>query len=213
MQRFTPERTPTVVTTIARSSWGAGALDIVVAADSDAVLWRKAADGDRSAFGLLFERHVQAVWNHAYRLTGSWAQAEDVTSAAFMTGWSRRREVTLVRDSALPWLYAVAGNLARTEYRRSTRFLRAVRKVPVEHTAADHADAVVQRVDDDRRTREVAEAVRSLPKAEREAVELCLLGEVSTADAAALLGVAEVSVRSRLSRARARLRTVLEERA
>jgi len=49
------------------------------------------------------------------------------------------------------------------------------------------------------------------PRAEREAVELCLLGDLSTADAAELLGVAEASVRSRISRARARLRTRTEE--
>jgi RNA polymerase sigma-70 factor (ECF subfamily) len=54
-------------------------------------------------------------------------------------------------------------------------------------------------------------AVRALPRAERQAIELCLLGEVSTADAAVALGIAEVSVRSRLSRARSRLRGVLEE--
>jgi RNA polymerase sigma-70 factor (ECF subfamily) len=52
--------------------------------------------------------------------------------------------------------------------------------------------------------------VASLPKAEREAVELVLLGELSTAEAAEVLGVAEVSVRSRISRARARLRAVEE---
>jgi RNA polymerase sigma-70 factor (ECF subfamily) len=57
----------------------------------------------------------------------------------------------------------------------------------------------------------VLEAVRTLPRAERQAVELCLLGELSTADAAAVAGVAEASMRSRLSRARARLRTMLEE--
>ncbi|WP_054055856.1 RNA polymerase sigma factor [Alloactinosynnema sp. L-07] len=195
---------------MARSGQGA-ALSEDTVPDTDALLWDRAADGDRSAFAVLFERHVESLWNHAYRLTGSWSQAQDIASATFLTAWTRRGEVTLVRDSALPWLYAVAGNIARSENRRSTRFLRAVRRLPHDETVADHADTVVRRVDDDRRTREVADAVRRLPKAEREAVELCLLGEVPTADAAALLGVAEVSVRSRLSRARARLRAMLEE--
>ena len=179
---------------------------------TDTELWRRAAAGDRAAFGELFERHVEAVWNHGYRLTGSWAQAEDLTSSTFLLAWRKCREVRLVRDSALPWLYAVAGNLARTEYRSAARFLRAVRRLPDEHTEADHADAVAGRVDDDRRNHRVLAAIRALPRAEREAVELCLLGELSTADAAAVAGVAEVSIRSRLSRARARLRTVLEEK-
>jgi RNA polymerase sigma-70 factor (ECF subfamily) len=178
---------------------------------SDAELWRRAALGDHAAFTTLFERHASAVWNHAYRLTGSWTLAEDVGANTFLVAWRKRAEVTLVRDSALPWLYAVAGNLVRNEHRSSGRFLRALRRVQVNDAVDDHADAVASRVDDDRRMHRVVEAVGTLPRAEREAFELCLLGEVSTADAAELLGVAETSVRARLSRARARLRTYLEE--
>jgi RNA polymerase sigma factor (sigma-70 family) len=178
---------------------------------TDAVLWRRAAEGDRTAFGALFERHADAVWNHAYRLTASWSLAEDLTSGTFLVAWRRCSDVLLVRDSALPWLYTVAGNLARNEYRSTSRFRRALRRLPDDDTQADHADAVASRVDNDRRMGQVLDAVRALPKAERQAVELCLLGELPTADAADVLGVAEVSVRSRISRARARLRTMLKD--
>jgi len=77
---------------------------------------------------------------------------------------------------------------------------------------SDHADAVAERIDGEQRLREIVEAVRALPKSQREVVELCLLGDVSVADAAALLTIAEVTVRAHLSRARARLRTLLEEK-
>lgn len=178
---------------------------------SDTELWTRAAAGDRAAFGELFERHVEAVWNHAYRLTASWSQAEDLTSSTFLLAWRKCGEIRLIRDSALPWLYTVAGNLARDERRGSARFLRALGRVPHAQIAADHADDVAHRVDGDARMARILAAVRSLPRAERQAVELCLLGELPTADAAELLGVAEVSVRSRISRARAKLRTKLEE--
>lgn len=176
---------------------------------SDTDLWSRAAAGDRHAFGDLFERHVEAVWNHAYRLTASWSQAEDLTSSTFLLAWRKCAEVRLIRDSALPWLYTVAGNLAKDHHRGRTRFLRALRRVPGDRFEADHADDVANRVDGDQRMARVLAAVHALPRAERQAVELCLLGEVATADAAQLLGVAEVSVRSRLSRARAKLRTAL----
>lgn len=179
---------------------------------SDAALWHRASAGDKSAFSELFERHAEAVWNHAYRLTGSWSQAEDLTSATFLTAWRKCTELTLVRDSARPWLYAVAGNLARDEHRKSVRFLRALRRLADgDEPEADHADEVAGRVDDDRRMRTVLAAIRRLPRAERRAVELCLLGELSAADAAEVLGIAEVSVRSRLSRARSRLRMMLKD--
>jgi RNA polymerase sigma-70 factor (ECF subfamily) len=182
-----------------------------VPTEPDPELWRRAADGDRSAFGELFERHVQAVWNHAYRLTGSWSLAEDITSIAFLTAWRRRADITLVRDSALPWLYAVVGNLARAEQRRSIRFRLAVRRLPVVGAENDHADAVADRIGDDQRLRVVLDAVRALPRSERQAVELCLVGGVTVADAAVALGIGEASVRSRISRARGRLRTLVTE--
>jgi RNA polymerase sigma-70 factor (ECF subfamily) len=178
---------------------------------TDVELWTRAAAGDRHAFGELFERHAEAVWNHAYRLTASWSQAEDLTSSTFLLAWRKCGDVRLIRDSALPWLYTVAGNLARNEHRGATRFQRAVRRLPDQSVEADHADDVAGRVDGDARMARILAAIRTLPRSEREAVELCLLGEVPAADAAELLGVAEVSVRSRLSRARARLRTKLEE--
>ncbi|WP_086788464.1 RNA polymerase sigma factor [Crossiella equi] len=180
--------------------------------EDDRALWQRAAADDRAAFGELFERHAEAVWNHAYRLTGSWSSAEDLTSTTFLTAWKKRAELTLVRDSALPWLYTVAGNLARTEFRSASRFRKALSRAGAHlHVVRDHADDVVDAVDSDARLQRVLAAVDQLPRAEREAVQLCLLGELSIAEAAEALGVAEVSVRSRISRARGRLRGFLEE--
>ncbi|MFI5606208.1 RNA polymerase sigma factor [Amycolatopsis sp. NPDC051903] len=178
----------------------------------DADLFVRAAGGDERAFGELFERHVQAVWNHAYRLTGSWAAAEDLTSNTFLIAWRKRGELKLVRDSALPWLYTVAGNLARTEHRGARRRLRLLTRIPGAAPVPDHAEAVAEQVDGQARLRAVLEAVRGLPKAQRQVVELCLLGDLSIADAAALLEVAEVTVRSHLSRARGHLRALLDEK-
>ncbi|GAA3875038.1 sigma-70 family RNA polymerase sigma factor [Saccharothrix violaceirubra] len=176
--------------------------------ETDALLWTR---GDRASFAVLFDRHAEAVWNHAYRLTASWSLAEDLTSATFLAAWHRRSDITLVHDSALPWLYTVAGNLARTEFRRVGRFRRAVLRLPLPDAVPDHAEGVASSVDGGRRLSRVLAVVRTMPKAEREAVELCLLGELSTAAAAEVLGIAEVTVRSRISRARSRLRDELTE--
>jgi RNA polymerase sigma factor (sigma-70 family) len=117
-----------------------------------------------------------------------------------------------VRDSALPWLYTVAGNLARTDHRGANRRLRLLRRIPEPPVVSDHADSVAGRLDGEARLRQVIDAVRGLPKAQRQVVQLCLLADLTIADAAALLEVAEVTVRSHLSRARAHLRALLEEK-
>jgi RNA polymerase sigma-70 factor (ECF subfamily) len=175
---------------------------------TDAELW---ARGDEAAFGELYDRHAEAVWNHAYRLTASWSTAEDLTSSTFLTAWRRRQDVTLVREGALPWLYTVAGNLAHNEFRRTSRFQRLLRRVPVDDTVRDHADQVATSLDSEQRLRSVLDAVAALPGSEREVVELVLIGDLPVGEAAEVLGLAEASVRSRISRARSRLRAVLEE--
>jgi RNA polymerase sigma factor (sigma-70 family) len=177
------------------------------AAETDTGLWRR---GDEPAFGELFERHVEAVWKYCYRLTASRTLAEDMSAETFCIAWRRRGKVTLVKDSALPWLYTVAANLIRTERRKSGRLLRAVRKMPLE-VVPDHAEHLTHQHGVEHQLRQVLAAIRLLPKAEHRAVELCLLGDLSTADAAELLGVAESTVRVYVSRARAKLRTTLEE--
>ena len=175
---------------------------------TDQDLWAAVAAGDEAAFGTLFDRHSRAVYNHAFRLCGSWSVAEDITQATFLTAWRKRGTVELVHGTALPWLLVVAGNCARTEW-RSARRLRVVKgRIPPEHDPHP-ADDVAGRLDDERAMGRVLAVVRRLPRAEREAVALCLWSGVGYPEAAAVLGVTEVAVRSRVSRARARLSRLL----
>jgi len=173
---------------------------------TDRELWDEAAAGGGAAFGLLFDRHSRAVYNHCFRLTASWSAAEDHTSATFLQAWRRRADVQLQNASALPWLLTVATNVVRTERRSLRRRLALITKLGgrQEHVA-DHADDVAARLDDERRMAPLLDAVRRLPRGEREAVALCVWSGVSYPDAAAVLGIAESSVRARVSRARARL--------
>jgi RNA polymerase sigma factor (sigma-70 family) len=175
----------------------------------DATLWERAGDGDGEAFGQLFDRHSRAVYNHCFRLTASWSTAEDLTSTTFLLAWRQRNRMRLANDSIRPWLLAVATNAVRS-YRRSLgRRLRLIERAPAELPAADHADDVAGRVDDERRMTVVLAELRKLTPAEQEAVALCLWSGLGYTEAAAALGVAEVTVRSRISRARAKLRSTL----
>ncbi|MET7992153.1 sigma-70 family RNA polymerase sigma factor [Amycolatopsis sp. NPDC005232] len=177
---------------------------------SDGRLWHLISQGDQQAFTELYERHAQAVWNYAYRTTASWTAADDLLATTFLTAWRRRGEVRLIRDSALPWLYTVTGNVVRDERRRLSRYLRLVPRL-VSGPSPDHAERLADAGAAADRLRRVLTAIDQLPPAEREAVRMCLLGGTAAADAAEVLGITESSVRSRLSRARARLLELTEE--
>jgi RNA polymerase sigma factor (sigma-70 family) len=172
---------------------------------TDAELWRLAADGEGAAFGLLFERHGRAVYNFCFRRTADWAAAEDLTSMVFLEAWRRRRGVRLKEGRALPWLLGVATNVLRNRQRSERRHRAALARVPVDR-GADFADDVDGRLDDERRMRATLRAVAKLPRREQDVIALCAWSGLSYEDAALALRLPVGTVRSRLSRARARLR-------
>jgi len=174
---------------------------------SDEELWSRAVEShDSEAFGQLFERHADAVYNHCFRRTGSWSLAEDLTSVAFLETWRRRGDVRFSGASVLPWLLAVANNAARNAERSIRRHRRLVAKVPPPQAVPDIAEDAVQRADQERVMQWLLTAIRDLSKAEREVLSLCDWAGLSYAEAADALDVPIGTVRSRLARSRQHLR-------
>ena len=175
-------------------------------APSDGDLWRRSVAGDGDAFGALYERHSSAIYNYCFRGTGDWASAEDLCAAVFLEAWRNRARVRFTgEDAILPWLYGVATNVMRNHARAGRRFVRAL-AVLTGGSRAPRADETVERLVDEERMRGVLGAVSRLPRHERDVVALCVFGDLSYEEAALVLDVPMGTVRSRLSRARGRLR-------
>lgn len=181
---------------------------------SDRELWIAAVENaDSEAFGVLFERHGRAVYNHLFRRCADWATAEDLTSVVFLEAWRKRHRVQLERESALPWLLGVATNVALNHRRSLRRYRAALSRLPRPEAGApsstgvdDVAADVVDRAAAESDMRLILRFVERLPERERQVLELCSWDGLSYAEAAAALGVPVGTVRSRLSRARGRLR-------
>jgi len=172
---------------------------------TDAALWQRAAAGETLAFGTIFERHAGAVYNYCFRRTGNWCQAEELTAIVFLEAWRRRGQVVLERDDALPWLLGVATNVLRNLRRSHRRHRAALERLPRE-SVADFAGDVDERLDDERQMRAALRALRKLSRDDQDVLGLCVWEELTYEQAALALGVPIGTVRSRLSRARARLR-------
>lgn len=175
----------------------------------------RARAGDAAAFGELFDRYARTVYNHAFRLTANWASAEDVMSTTFLRAWRLRERIDPDGGSLRAWLLGIATNVARNAQRGNRRYRAAAVAYATAEAAgggsvADHADDVGRRLDDERRTAQVLTALASLRRQEREVVTLCLWEGLDYAAAAAALGVPVGTVRSRLSRARRKLRDLLD---
>ncbi|WP_136610804.1 RNA polymerase sigma factor [Sinomonas albida] len=172
----------------------------------DQALWDRCVTGDRDAFSEIFRRHRDLVYNYCFRRTASWDAAEDLTSTVFLEVWRTRKALILEGGSAAPWLIGTASNLVRSRLRSAARRSETERRGATDERLDDLADGIADRVDAERRMAAVLEAVRDLSQAEQEVVAACVFAEMDYASAAAALGVAVGTVRSRLSRARAHLR-------
>jgi RNA polymerase sigma-70 factor, ECF subfamily len=172
---------------------------------SDADLWTRCRAGDRDAFGALFERHANAIGNYCFRRVGSWTTAEDMLSVVFLEAW-RRRDKELPPEKVLPWFYGIATNVVRNQRRSERRYAAALSRVPRIEPEPDFARRVAERLDDERQAQEALALLGRLPKREQDVYVLCAVQELAYDDAALALGLPIGTVRSRLSRARARLR-------
>jgi RNA polymerase sigma-70 factor (ECF subfamily) len=146
------------------------------------------------------------LFTYCFRCTGDSALAEDLTSIVFLEAWRWRGAVSVPSEAMRAWLYGIATNVLRNQRRSRRRYARALdrlQSVPVE---PDFAPAVERRVDDERQVRQILGQVRELPRVEREVLALCVWQGLSRAEAARALGVPEATVRTRLHRARGRLR-------
>jgi RNA polymerase sigma-70 factor (ECF subfamily) len=165
--------------------------------------------GDPEAFGELFEENARAVYNHAFRLTADWAVAEDAVSLTFLEAWRHRGVVEPEGGSLRPWLLGITVNVVRNMSRAARRHRAALERLPPAPPVPDFADELAGRMDDAIALRRVQASLRGLRRGEREVVALCVWAGLDYAQAAAALGVAVGTVRSRLSRARANLRKLV----
>ena len=153
---------------------------------------------EREEAARLVEAHGQAVYRLAYARTGSREDAEDITQETFLR---LVRAAPVFRDEAhcRAWLLHVAMNCTRSLFRRPWRR----RDLPLEE-AANAAAPDGERGD-------VLEAVLALPEQYRAPVHLFYYEDLTVEQIAQTLKIPQGTVKSRLSRAREKLRTMLCE--
>lgn len=185
-------------------------MSAIYSAMGDEELWSRARTHDGDAFGELFRRHSDAVYNHCFRRTGSWATAEDLTSIVFLQAWRRRAEVVLVGESVLPWLLAVANNTSRNADRAVRREQRLLNRLPRLQQLDRSSVELDSKIDDEKVMKAILAKVKVMKVEERDVIALCDWSNLTYAEAAKALEIPIGTVRSRLSRARVHLRSLLD---
>jgi RNA polymerase sigma-70 factor (ECF subfamily) len=173
---------------------------------TDFELLRRAAEGERQAFELVYRRYHQVVYRFARAMTGRPDAAEDVTQEVFIALIKELPRYDSARAGFTTYLYGIARNLSRDRWRRTRRRL-ALEAIGLERRCTtDDPFAMIERA---QVATQVHRALRGLPLRYREIIILCDLHGLAYAEAALVVRSSVSSVRARLHRARHLLRQKL----
>jgi RNA polymerase sigma factor (sigma-70 family) len=169
-----------------------------------------ASVGDPQAFTMLFERHFARIHGWLHRRIGA-PLAEDLAAETFTRAFDQRAGFDAAYADARPWLFGIAANLVHDHHRAELRRLRALARVQRWEAASDDpALGAVARADAAAAGPAVAAALAELRDEERDVILLVAWAGLEYEEVAVATGVPVGTVRSRLHRARRRLRIALE---
>lgn len=172
--------------------------------------------GTVEAFDLLVSRYKDSLANYLYRFLGDSKEVEDLLQETFMRVYRNRHSYRRIAKFST-WLYTIAGNLARSEYRKRKRrrvySLQSVNRdeeeyeveIPDETFAPDrHTESTIQ-------DRYIQEALKQIPEEFREVVVLRDVQQLSYEEIAEITGLPMGTVKSRINRGRTKLQELLRD--
>ncbi len=172
---------------------------------SESELWARARARDGRAFAELFDLHRDRVFRHTLRLVDNAHDAEEVVGAAFFELWRKSARVVPVEGSVLPWLLVCASRISRNVTRGTRRY----------RTLFDSLPRSVERADDPAELAEAATestviALQTLRELDASLLTLVAVEGYTITEAATVLGLSDGAARTRLHRAKRKLRERLQ---
>lgn len=172
---------------------------------TDEELLARVADGDRDAFGDLYQRYARAVLGLAIRRLGDRGRAEDAVQEAFASVWRAARSYKRERGPVAPWLYAVARNAIADRGRART-------EPPAEPTDTPSDEpGPPEKAEQSWVAYRVHRAMEELPETERTVLELAYWSGLSQSEISDYLAIPLGTVKTRTRSGLRRLSEVLEE--
>jgi RNA polymerase sigma-70 factor (ECF subfamily) len=176
---------------------------------ADEELMTLVRDGDARAFEVVFERHADAAFSLAYRMSGRRGAAEDVVQEAFLSLWRNSARYDAGRGSVRTWVLGVVHNRAIDMFRRDV--VHSGRDVSDEGVSEllaspDDTPAEVERRQDADRVRI---ALGDLPADQRQVIELAYFGGFSHSQIAEILNLPAGTVKGRMRLGLTKLRISL----
>lgn len=159
-------------------------------------------------FAVVFDRYYVEIHGYVARRLGQ-DLADDIASETFLIAFARRAQYDHAQRDARPWLYGIASNLIARHYRAEQRRYRAIGRAAGDEATEDHDDRTVARLDAQALRRSLAQALSTIPDGDRDVLLLVAWAGLTSEQAGQALGIPAGTARSRLHRARQRIRAAL----
>ena len=173
----------------------------------ESILIQRAANGDAAAWEPLVLAHQEAVFRLSYLLLGDPDDAEDIAQETFLRAWKHLKRFDSTRPLR-PWLLSIASNLASNRRRSVGRYFAALtRAFRDEPTSVTIEEKNLQHM----QANDLWKAVQTLNLPDQQIVYLRYFLDLTVIETAEVLQVAEGTVKSRLSRALEKLRTIIQQ--
>ena len=177
--------------------------------NNDTELIQRTLDGDQTAFTELVEKYQKGIHALAWRKIGDFHIAQEITQDAFLRAYQRLR--TLKDYSLFPgWVYVIASHLCTEWHRKKKLPIQSLEATDVaEIDQVSHSHYMTEKRDTEAaeaRREVVQKLLQKLPESERTVMALHYLGEMTCEAISKMLGVSPNTIKSRLSRARNRLK-------
>jgi RNA polymerase sigma factor (sigma-70 family) len=169
---------------------------------------------DPDVFEVFYRTHLDSVQRFVARRVHDPHLAADLVADIFVAAIDGATGYRPNRGSPTGWLFGVARNVVAAEFRRQAKAREAVRRVGGRrHLDPDSLARIEERIDAERETRRLYDALASLPRQDRALMELVGVDGLSVVEAAAVLGLKPGAARVRLHRSRARVQshTIVQE--
>ena len=177
--------------------------------NDDAKLIQRVLDGDDTAFSALVKKHQKSVHALAWRKTGDFHVAEEITQDTFFKAYQSLSTLKEPQKFA-GWLYVIAANYCkmwRRKKRLSTQSLEGTSSAELEKTTySGYVTAENERVAVETQREVIKKLLAKLQESDRTVVTLYYLGEMTYEEISEFLGVSVASIKNRLYRARRRLK-------
>ncbi|MFH0174317.1 RNA polymerase sigma factor [Streptomyces cacaoi] len=160
------------------------------------------------SFGEIYHRYAPVIHRYAARRLGEDA-AEDITAETFLAAFRMRGRYDLSRTAARPWLYGIAANLIGKQRRAEVRALRALARTGHDPVADSWTDRSDSRVTAQAAQGRLAGALAGLSRGDRDVLLLVAWADLGYQEVAEALSIPVGTVRSRLNRARRKVRLAL----